>query len=669
MPELLTRLCASQPAGFCFSREAAANPQTANTDARTIDITLSTGARGTRVPWMGDAYDEELAIDEKAVRLARINNHAPFLDMHRSSRDIGKFVPGSVRVEDGAVVGSVQFYPKDQLSADDELIVQRILTGNRRNISVGYNVHQWQRTKAKDRKDGGELDIYRAIDWEPFEGSSVTMGFDDMAMTRGAQGAPMRADTPHNNTEEKMSVNTQAPDDTGTRTAAQQAETEAAIGRAKEEAEEAATKRASEIYARAAQFGLGNDYAEKLVAERKLSLTDAYRKMADELATRKTEETKGLNPSFRSDGEQEKKRTDAIREAMANRLSGGRVKLSDGNHYRSYSMIDFARELGIGRDIGSRENHRVAALMLKRGAGMGMATTDLPTIFGGALNISIVALGEAEPLTFTPFCREGQLDDFRTKYPVKLGSQARFTESPQGKDYDFSAAIEEGEGYAAKKYATGLSWTYEMIVNDNWEALQALITDTIIDWRATQNDIIYGSVDGKIPGLLRGNKKLVSDSKALFHTDHKNIATAYAAIDFAAIQAANKALGKQTSLSGRAMNMGTHCIVTQKGSADELAVAQIISGLSGAMEPGKVVPQTWRAYLHATDQRVPDNTVYFFANPLRAPVIEYSYLAGQSEPRMEMLECSEMVGMRYGFYGVFGAGLVDYRGVYRNSTP
>ena len=58
------------------TRQARFEPKSADAEARTIELTWTTGATVRRRDWFGDARDEQLMLDDGAVRLDRLNNGA-----------------------------------------------------------------------------------------------------------------------------------------------------------------------------------------------------------------------------------------------------------------------------------------------------------------------------------------------------------------------------------------------------------------------------------------------------------------------------------------------------------------------------------------------------------------------------------------------------------------
>jgi phage head maturation protease len=130
--------------------------------------------------WDGEEFIEELSLDPAHVRLGRLNGGgANLLDSHSSWRLAS--VLGVVErawIEDQQGVATVRFSERAEVVA----VWQDVVSGILRNISVGYFVHRFERT----RTGKGQPDILRAVDWEPAEISLVAVPADAGAGVRDA---------------------------------------------------------------------------------------------------------------------------------------------------------------------------------------------------------------------------------------------------------------------------------------------------------------------------------------------------------------------------------------------------------------------------------------------------------------------------------------------------
>ncbi|OBS51629.1 hypothetical protein A8B73_15575 [Methylosinus sp. 3S-1] len=164
---------------FC---DASLRAQSFDKSTNTIEVIWTTGATVTKRGRDG-YYDEELIVSANAVRLARLNAGASFLDTHRDgsvSSIIGSVIPGSARIADGRGLAKIALSP----APSDADTVLKIKEGVIRNISVGYAIH---RVEIVERD--GAMPIYSVVDWEPFELSAVAVPADPGAQVRGVRSS------------------------------------------------------------------------------------------------------------------------------------------------------------------------------------------------------------------------------------------------------------------------------------------------------------------------------------------------------------------------------------------------------------------------------------------------------------------------------------------------
>ena len=150
-------------------------PATLDAQDRSIEVVWSTGARVRRQPFFGEPFDEELSMDPGSVRLERLNAGAPLLKVHDAGAldsVIGSVVPGTARIENGRGVARVKFSER----ADVAPIWADIGAGHIRAVSIGYQVHRYEVSRPANAPE-----LWRAVDWTPFEISAVPIGADPAA--------------------------------------------------------------------------------------------------------------------------------------------------------------------------------------------------------------------------------------------------------------------------------------------------------------------------------------------------------------------------------------------------------------------------------------------------------------------------------------------------------
>jgi hypothetical protein len=158
-----------------LTRAADLLPTTLDDEDRSIEVVWSTGARVRRRPFFGEPFDEELSMEPSHVRLDRLNNGAPLLKVHALDElesVIGSVVPGTARIESGRGIARVRLSEREDVAP----IWEDIRNGHIRAVSIGYQVHRYEVTRSEN---GPEL--WRAVDWTPFEISAVPVGADPAA--------------------------------------------------------------------------------------------------------------------------------------------------------------------------------------------------------------------------------------------------------------------------------------------------------------------------------------------------------------------------------------------------------------------------------------------------------------------------------------------------------
>ena len=132
-------------------------------EARTVELAWASETPYDR--WWGT---EILDCSQTSIRLGRLVAGGPLLMDHDSRDHVG--VIESVQIGADRVCRAVVRFGK---SARAEEVFQDVLDGIRRNVSVGYMIHEAKLVETSEDKD-----VYRVTDWEPFEVSIVSVPAD-----------------------------------------------------------------------------------------------------------------------------------------------------------------------------------------------------------------------------------------------------------------------------------------------------------------------------------------------------------------------------------------------------------------------------------------------------------------------------------------------------------
>jgi len=149
--------------GQRFERAFTVNREAVNAEARTVELAFA-----SETPYERYWGIEILDCSASSMRTARLNSGANLLLEHDSDDVVG--VVESVSIGPDRVARAIVRFGK---SADAEEVFQDVLDGIRRNVSVGYMIHE---AVMVEESDG--VATYRVTDWEPFEVSLVAIPAD-----------------------------------------------------------------------------------------------------------------------------------------------------------------------------------------------------------------------------------------------------------------------------------------------------------------------------------------------------------------------------------------------------------------------------------------------------------------------------------------------------------
>lgn len=164
-----------------------AEVRTVDVEARTVELAFSSEAPVER--WWGV---EILDHSPRAARLDRLRRGGPLCVDHDTRDHVG--VIEDVRIDADRVGRAVVRFGRSARATE---ILQDVADGIRRNVSVGYRIHE-----AVLERQGDDGDTYRVTDWEPYEISLVAAPADiDVGVGRSQDAsdgaAPPAADPPN----------------------------------------------------------------------------------------------------------------------------------------------------------------------------------------------------------------------------------------------------------------------------------------------------------------------------------------------------------------------------------------------------------------------------------------------------------------------------------------
>ena len=639
------------------SLRAVVRPGSVNPEKRTVDVIWTTGAKVLRGTF--DRYYEELSLDPAHVRMARLNNGAPLLNMHNlyDSRSVLGVVE-SARLERNKGTATVRF-AKAEDDPEADKVFRKVQDGIVQNVSVGYRTYKLEKVAGGDT----EIPTYRAVDWEPIEISVVPAGEDDGAGFRSEKQVPnpcvfstqqqertMPEPTiPAITTAQPAAVPAAAP-------APVSAEARAAeLHAAEERAVGVERERVTAIRSLVTQHKLPEEFATRLLGDAQnpgRSLVEARSLILDELARRSAEQPPSENGQHLSvtAGEDQHDKfgrgcsawlferaglSDVIRRAAKiDPARFGDVALDPGE-YRGMSLYDVVRECAERSGIRSRGLGRMELVgeVFKRAAYQ--TASDFPVLFENVMRKSLQADYLLAPDTWSRFCKAELVPDFRDSSRYRAGSIGNLDVVNEGGEIT-RATMPDGSklSIGVQTYAKIIGLSRKAIINDDMGALTDVATKLGRGAKRTIEAAVYA--------LLNANSGLgptQSDSSPFFDaTARGNVNGTGSALSCAGIDADRVVMGKQKDPSGNDyLDLRPAVLLVPDGleataksvnndaydhDAAKLQKKNPVGGLFRDIVATPRLTDTTRRYLFADPSYVPAFVVAFLEGDGQAPVLE-----------------------------------------------
>ncbi|MCP3137540.1 prohead protease/major capsid protein fusion protein [Pyxidicoccus xibeiensis] len=611
-------------------------PGTVNREARTVELTWTTGARVLRHTWSDGTFYEELSLDPAHVHLDRLRNGAPFLADHASwSVGAVRGVVESASVTAGEGRALVRFVRAGVDEEADELF-EKIADGVCTKVSVGYRVHKME--KVADSDDG--TPVYRAISWTPYEVSAVAIGADDGAGFRSAspvQTNPCevitRGDSPHEET--AMPQNNPSNDIiTAERT------------------------RAATITSLVSRNALPAELADKLIREG-TNMDAARAVILEALATRSDGHGgPGQVPSGAVErGNSHGALNDMARNmgaALAQRV-GVKANIPEGAaQYARLGIVDMARMCLEAR--GVRTSLMGKSQIVQRAYS---TTSEFPALLGEAGNRSLMDGYAAYPSGIRQVSRAGSLVDFRAKSLLKLSEAPELLKVSEHGEYKHGSMTSTKESYRLETFGRIFSLTRQAILNDDLGSF-----DMIRKFGRAAAELEAST----LVALLVSNP-LMSDGLAVFHASRGNLDASGSIISVASIGEAVRAMRTQKCLgSNIPANIAPKFLVVP--AALEVVALQHVASINAA-QSSHVNPFGGTGRLEVlVDPRldaVSATAWYLASDPNETPAIEHSHLDGQNGPEIIEHVGHAVDGTAWKCRLDFGAAIIDAAGLYKNN--
>lgn len=272
-----------------------------------------------------------------------------------------------------------------------------------------------------------------------------------------------------------------------------------------------------------------------------------------------------------------------------------------------------------------------------------MMSSEFSALLGDTLDRVLLAKYATYAPSYRLFLRGRTVRDFRSVGSVRRNTGGLLSLVPEGGDYQQDGLSEEDYSFAVKKYGKGYPLTWEMIVNDDLDALTSLPDDMADD--AVQTEMYQAS------SLYVANTTLFTTHAVTVDgttTNYSNKGTT--ALSYAALVAAINVMVKYPGDENKPLNnMPIYLVVppalqilARQILATQLLIAaggDSTSGASPVVQPASsgiegMLQVAVDPYIPVIDTTNGHTSWYLFADPRRIHGAEYAFLRGFEQPQV-----------------------------------
>lgn len=609
-----------------------------NHEDRTVDVVWFTGIDVPRTNWWtGEQY--VLRFDPKGADLSLLNNGAPVLDNH-SSWNGAADQKGRVEKawsEGGKFLGKLRFSKRPEVDGLWTDIEDKIVT----KFSMGVEILE----STEKRDDKGRLLMKTANKWRPFELSVAPIPADFNTTT--LSNDVLRATAQFQKEAPSMDPTNES---TG--------------GEARKEEEAAKLRAEGARLERERQAGIEQlcgpflkrgemdaAFIAQLKGNDQMTVEMAKGEILSHLAKRSAE-----NPIQHQHGEivrdETQTRRDLMTAALLNRIDA-KNKVDEQNDFRRMTCLRMAEE------ALSRAGIRTRGLAPAEIAKLAMHNTaDFPYVLENTARKQLLVAYETAAPTYRQWTAPSTSPDFKTMSRVQLSEAPSFLQVPEGGEIKMGTMSDKREQYALATYGRGISFTRQMLINDDLGAFNRLVFAFGLQAGRLENKTIYA--------ILTANANL-ADGVALFHAGHGNLGAGV--IGNTGLDAMFIAMGTQKGMDGETiLNLTPQFLIVPKAKEATARAAMTAVGPSVKMSDQNMF--AGRLTVVADGELDGNSTTVWYgaADPALAPAIEYCHLEGASGPQVIRKENEGgILGVTLYAFLDFAGKALDHRPLYKSS--
>jgi len=287
------------------------------------------------------------------------------------------------------------------------------------------------------------------------------------------------------------------------------------------------------------------------------------------------------------------------------------------------------------------------------------STSDFPILLENAMHKTLQQAYVVVSDTWTRFCKQGSVSDFRAHNRYRVGSLSNLDAINELGEFK-NKTIPDGEKESITASTKGniINLSRQAVINDDLDAFVGLAASL---GRAAKR-----TIEADVYALLALNSGLgpaMNDGNPLFDASHNNLG-AGAAISMAAIDANRVVMASQTDVGGNDyLDLRPEVLLVPLalgGTARTINEAKYDPDTANKLQKPNMVNGLFNDIVDTP--RLTGTRRYMFANPEEAPVIEVAFLDGNDVPYLELENGFTVDGARYKVRLDFAVGAVDFRG-------
>lgn len=659
MPERTTRPAQSEVIRRGW--EEGVRVRTVDEAKRTVELSFSSEAPVMR--WWGP---EILSHDPGCVDLTRLGDMGVVLWNHNRDEVLGRVASCTLDAQEKRCSAVVQF--DDDPAAD--LIFRKVVSGTLKGVSVGYRVDVWEEVMPNATSTNGRFtgpcDI--AMRWTPMEISivsvpadaSVGVGRSDDTTPAAAPDITTRGDKPM---PDKIEVEAGAERGAAPTPATPAPPVAPVVNVDAERAAAVAAERTriSDVTELCRAFEVDpQDYIANgtdVETVRKAILAAEMKKRAPIAASVSTAVTLGEEAAdkFRAAGQDALLLRAGLDITQAKR--GGGYQAHDGATSLAHMslremMVEYLRLRGKSDTLRMTTDQLMREALTPDSQFLGM--------LDNTVNKAMLIGYQAAATTFQLWTGRDNLTDFKPVNRYRLSEASELKELPQHGEFQFDQMTDERVSIQLGSKGIRFAMTRQAFINDDLSYITKMPAAYTRGALRGLNRVVYA--------ILNTNPTLAGDGKALFVSDHGNLAGTGAAVSKATLGAGRKAMRKQKNLRGdEFINVSPYFLLNPPDI--ETDVEQFLMSIADPASTNANVLNPFRNQLQQiTDPELTDAYAWFLAAaPSQTDTISVSYLNGRDMPTLESQISWEALGMEWRMYWDYSVDVLDYRGLYKNA--